>query len=71
MCPSPLTESLRLIPRHEQTLIDERVRLINRLSRKLLEVCPQILRLAKLKNKKMITILNTHPDFSKYKRIPL
>jgi len=38
--PSPLTESLKLLSRHQQTLIDERVRLINRLRKKLLEVCP-------------------------------
>jgi len=68
---SPLTESLKLLSRHQQTLIDERVRLINRLGKKLLEVCPQVLRLAKLKNKKIIAILAKYPDFSKYKRITL
>jgi hypothetical protein len=69
--PSPLTESLKLLSRHQQTLIDERVRLTNRLRKKLLEVCPQILKLGKLKNKKIIAILAKHPDFSKYKRITL
>jgi len=69
--PSPLTESLKLLSRHQQTLIDEMVRLINRLGKKLLEVCPQVLRLAKLKNKKTIAILAEYPDFSKYKRITL
>ena len=69
--PSPLTESLKLLSRHQQTLIDEKVRLVNRLGKKLLEVCPQILRLGKLKNKKIITILAKYPDFSKYKRITL
>ncbi len=69
--PSPLTESLKLLSRHQQTLIDEKVRLVNRLGKKLLEVCPQILRLAKLKNKKIIAILAKYPDFSKYKRITL
>jgi len=69
--PSPVTESLKLLSRHQQTLIDERVRLINRLRKKLLEVCPQILKLAKLKNKKIIAILTKYPDFSKYKRITL
>ncbi|MHC2995526.1 MAG: transposase [Candidatus Atribacteria bacterium] len=38
--PSPLTESLKLLSRHQQTFIDEKVRLINRLRKKLLEVCP-------------------------------
>ena len=69
--PSPVTESLKLLSRHQQTLIDEKVRLINRLGKKLLEVCPQILKLGKLKNKKMIAILAQYPDFSKYKRITL
>jgi len=69
--PSPLTESLKLLSRHQQTLIDEEVRLTNRLSKKLLEVCPQILELGKVKNKKIIAILTKYPDFSKYKRITL
>ena len=69
--PSPVTESLKLLSRHQQTLIDEKVRLTNRLSKKLLEVCPQILELGKLKNKKIIAILTKYPDFSKYKRITL
>ena len=69
--PSPLTESLKLLSRHQQTLIDERVRLVNRLRKKLLEVCPEILKLAKLKDKKLIAILTKYPDFSKYKRITL
>jgi len=69
--PSLVTESLKLLSRHQQTLIDEKVRLINRLGKKLLEVCPQILKLGKLKNKKIITILVKYPDFSKYQRITL
>ena len=69
--PSPVTESLKLLSRHQQTLIDEKVRLTNRLSKKLLEVCPQILELGKVKNKKIIAILVKYPDFSKYKRITL
>jgi len=69
--PSPLTESLKLLSRHQQTLIDEKVRLTNRLRKKLLEVCPQILELGKVKNKKIIAILAKYPDFSKYKKITL
>jgi len=69
--PSLVTESLKLLSRHQQTLIDERVRLTNRLRKKLLEVCPQILELGKLKNKKIVAILTKYPDFSKYKRITL
>ena len=59
--PSPLTESLKLLSRHQQTLIDEKVRLTNRLGKKLLEVCPQILKLGKLKNKKIIAVLAKYP----------
>ena len=69
--PSLVTESLKLLSRHQQTLISEKVRLISRLGKKLLEVCPQILKLGKLKNKKIIAILAKYPDFSKYKRITL
>lgn len=69
--PSLVAESLKLLSRHQQTLIDERVRLTNRLGKKLLEVCPQILELGKLKNKKIIAILAKYPDLSKYKRITL
>ncbi len=69
--PSPLTESLKLLSRHQQTLINEKVRLTNRLRKKLLEICPQILELGKVKNKKIIAILAKYPDFSKYKRITL
>jgi transposase len=69
--PSLVTESLKLLSRHQQTLINEKIRLINRLGKKLLEVCPQILELGKLKNKKIIAILAKYPDLSKYKRITL
>jgi len=69
--PSLVAESLKLLSRHQQTLINEKVRLINRLGKKLLEVCPQILKLGKLKNKKIIAVLAKYPDFSKYKRITI
>ena len=69
--PSPVTESLKLLSRHQQTLINEKVRLTNRLRKKLLEICPQILELGKVKNKKIIAILAKYPDFSKYKRVTL
>ena len=69
--PSLLTESLKLLSRHQQMLIDEKVRLTNRLGKKLLEVCPEILKLGKVKYKKLITILVKYLDFSKYKKITL
>ncbi len=36
-----------------------------------MEVGPEILKLAKLKNKKLIAILAKYPDFSKYKKMTL
>ena len=38
--PSVITESLKLLSRHQQILIEEKTRLTNRLGKKLLEVCP-------------------------------
>jgi len=69
--PSPVTESLKLLSRHQQILIDEKVRLTNRLGKKLLEVCPELLTLGKLKYQKIIAILAKYPDFSRYSKITL
>lgn len=69
--PSIITESLKLLSRHQQILIDEKVRLTNRLGKKLLEVCPELLTLGKLKYQKMIAILSRYPDFSSYQKITL
>jgi len=69
--PSLITESLKLLSRHQQLLIDEKVRLTNRLGKKLLEVCPELLTLGKLKYQKLIAILAKYPDFSRYHRITL
>jgi transposase len=67
--PSVITESLKLLSRHQQVLIDEKVRLTNRLGKKLLEVCPELLTLGKLKYQKLIAILSRYPDFSRYHKI--
>lgn len=69
--PSWVTESLKLLSRHQQVLIDEKVRLTNRLGKKLLEICPELLNLGKLKYQKIITILARYPDFSRYSKITL
>jgi len=37
--PSLLTESLKILSRHQQTLIDEKVKLTNRLSKKYPQYC--------------------------------
>jgi hypothetical protein len=52
--PSLIIENLKLLSRHQQTLIEEKIRLINRLGKKLLEVCPEILKLCKVKYKKIM-----------------
>jgi len=62
---------LKLLSRHQQILIEEKVRLTNRLGKKLLEVCPEVLALGKLNNQKMIAILSRYPDFSQYHKITL
>jgi transposase len=69
--PSVITESLKLLSRHQQVLIEENVRLSNRLGKKLLEVCPELLTLGKLNNQKIIAILARYPDFSRYSKITL
>ena len=69
--PSIITESLKLLSRHQQILIEEKTRLTNRLGKKLLEVCPEVLALGKLNNQKMIAILARYPDFSRYHKITL
>jgi len=69
--PSLIPESLKLFSRHQQLLIDEKIRLTNRLGKKLLEVCPELLTLGKLKYQKIIAILAKYPDFSRYSRITL
>jgi len=69
--PSIIPESLKLLSRHQQLLINEKVRLTNRLGKKLLEVCPELLTLGKLKYQKIIAILAKYPDLSRYHRITL
>ncbi|CAD7779429.1 MAG: hypothetical protein KIIPBIDF_01164 [Candidatus Methanoperedenaceae archaeon GB50] len=39
-----INEKLKILSRHQQTLIDEKIRLQNRLRKRLLEVCPEIVR---------------------------
>ena len=64
-------EKLRILSRHQQSLIDEKVRIQNRLKKRLLEVCPDILEYADTDGKKLLQILKKYPDFSRYKKITL
>lgn len=64
-----INEKLRILSRHQQSLIDEKTRTQNRLRKRLLEVCPDILEFGDTKSKKLLQLLKKHPDFSGYKRI--
>jgi transposase len=64
-------EKLRILSRHQQSLIDEKVRIQNRLRKRLLEVCPDILEYGDTNSKKLLQLLKKYPDFSRYKKITL
>ena len=66
-----INEKLRILSRHQQSLIDEKTRLQNRLRKRLLEICPDILEFGDTKSKKLLQLLKKHPDFRGYKRITL
>jgi len=66
-----VNEKLKILSRHQQTLIDERVRLQNRLRKRLLEICPEILEFGDTDSKKILRLLARYPDFSRYKRLTL
>ena len=71
VCKVPIVhEKLKLLSRHQRTLINEKVRMCNRLRKKLLEVCPGILDIiGEVGSKKSLRILIRYPNFSRYKRI--
>jgi transposase len=63
-------EKLKIFSRHQEELISEKVRLCNRLQKKLLEICPGILDMfKKVQSKQLLRILVRYPDFSKYKQV--
>ncbi len=64
-------EKLRILSRHQQSLIDEKVRIQNRLRKRLLEVCPDILEYGDTDGKKLLQLLKKYPDFSGYKKITM
>lgn len=64
-------EKLRILSRHQQSLIDEKVRIQNRLRKRLPEVCPDILEFGDTDGKKLLQLLKKYPDFSRYKKITL
>ncbi len=64
-------EKLRILSRHQQSLIDEKIRIQNRLRKRLLEVCPDILAYGDTDSKKLLQLLKKYPDFSRYKKITI
>ena len=66
-----LTEELKILSRHQQTLIDEKVRLQNRLRKRLLGICPEILELGDIDSKKLLRFLVKYPDIREYKKLTL
>ncbi len=66
-----VNEKLKILSRHQQSLIDEKTRLQNRLRKRLLEVCPDILEFGDTNSKKLLQLLKRYPDFRGYKKITL
>ena len=66
-----VNEKLKIISRHQQTLIDEKIRTQNRLKKRLLEVCPEILDFGGTDSKKLLRLLIKYPDFSRYAKLSL
>lgn len=68
--PVPEThEKLKILSRHQQTLIGEKIRIQNRLKKRLLEICPGILEIGDTDSKRLLRLLHKYPDFSKYKKL--
>jgi transposase len=63
-------EKLKLLSRHQETLINEKKRICNRLGKKLLEICPGILDIVgKVDSKTLLRILVCYPNFSGYRKL--
>ena len=66
-----INEKLKILSRHQQSLIDEKVRIQNRLRKRLLEVCPDILGFGDTDSKRLLHLLKKYPDFRRYKKLNL
>lgn len=63
-------DRLKVLSRHQQTLVSEKVRISNRLHKKLLEVCPGILDiLGDVASKKLLRVLVKYSNFLTYKKL--
>jgi len=66
-----VNERLKILSRHQQSLINEKVHIENRLRKRLLEICPDILEFGDTGSKKLLRVLIKHPDFRRYKRLTM
>lgn len=66
-----VNEKLKIVSRHQQSLINEKTRLQNRFGKRLLEICPDILEFGDTDSKKLLRLLIKYPDFSKYKKLTM
>jgi transposase len=66
-----INEKLKIISRHQQSLINEKIRLQNRFRKRLLEICPDILEFGDMDSKKLLRLLIKYPDFTKYKKLTM
>jgi len=55
--------------RYQKTLIEEKTRMINRLTQRIHEVCPELLDVANLKGTRMLRMLKTYPDVRGLKQV--
>jgi transposase len=66
-----VNEKLKILTRYQQSLINEKSRLQNRLRKRVLEVCPDVLEFGNTDSKKLLRFLIKYPDFSKYKKLTM
>lgn len=66
-----VNEKLKILSRHQQSLINEKIRIQNRLKKRLLEICPDILEFGGTDSKKLLRLLIKHPDFTRYKKLTM
>ena len=66
-----VNEKLKVLSRHQQSLINEKIRIQNRLRKRVQEVCPDILEFGNTDSKKLMRLLIKYPDFSKYKKLTM
>lgn len=70
--PPVVHEKIKILSRHQQCLINEKVRLVNQLNKKILEICPGCIDMVKdIDSKRFLSLLANYPDFTLYKKLSL